>query len=870
MFIHNQFTMIYKSVVFLFLIATCLSSFSQTKLKGGYNPKSHEFISDDPNINIKGFSDGLAPFMIKGKNPFDYKSNHVGFIDTTGRIVIKPVFADCSNFKSGVALVYDTLRRLAMINEKGSILIPFREQSIELCDNGLIICKVFLKSTDISLIDRSGRVLVPFGRYSHYAVPTRRVTEWNCYVESPNEFRWEPMAFYGTVFFKEYMGVKRNLLWAIIDKQGKEIAPPKFDSIGVFNQTAASVIVNGNFGVTDTMGHLLIPALYENTALTTDNFVIATKNKKSGVLSLANKLLIPFNYKTISQISSAAFLVDNSIGEEYATGVINSENITIVPLVNRFIEKFGSGYLVHRDNFTAAVFDAGGVQKTDYTAGNLRYPVWEMHGGGYTVYNENKLDFIHYETISGMMYYRDKKWGLLDSTGVEATEAQYDDFRQYGQFKDIIAVRKDDKWGMINSKGQQLLPHQYDNFEILSNEFWLALKDHKYGLIDKNFHVILPAIYDQISLQAYTSGDYNTASTNILAKINGKWGCIDLTGKKITDFKYDRIESMRYNLSMVMINHKWGLINSSGSEIAPCIYDGIQVSKLPLIIVEKDGLSGLISRSGKMIKATIFNHITVEMIRQKDVYMISSRGKTGIIDIYGKEILPLLFERVQFVQSAFAEEIFIVGNSGNYGVCGTGGKIIIPLIYKHITVFDSVFELTKRHYLVSKNGKYGLLDDMGKQIIPFVYDRLSGFQDKKIIAIKNGRYGLINWANEVITPFSYDEIYRSVDGYFFKLQAQCGMLNFEGKEIVPPIYDYINQSYNHIYFVHKDGKIGIVNGFGKIIVEPIYDSYSVCNEETYIVEKDHLMGLIDYKGKVIYPCKYTSIKCADGKVVEIY
>ena len=201
MFTHHRFTMIYKSVVFLALIATCLTSFSQMKLKGSYNSKSHEFSSGDPNIDIKGFSDGRAPFMIKGKNPFDYKSNHVGFIDTTGTIVIKPVFAGCSNFKSGVALVYDTLRRMAMIDEKGSILIPFREQSIELCGNGLVICKMFQKKPDISLVDRSGRVLIPFGRYSHYAVPTRRVTEWKCYVETPYVFRWEPAAFYATVFF---------------------------------------------------------------------------------------------------------------------------------------------------------------------------------------------------------------------------------------------------------------------------------------------------------------------------------------------------------------------------------------------------------------------------------------------------------------------------------------------------------------------------------------------------------------------------------------------------------------------------------------------------------------------------------------------
>jgi hypothetical protein len=854
-----------KSILLLILfVLTGLTLFAQKRLNGKYDPVHHGFISNDTGIIIRDFVNGRAPFMIKGKNPFDYKTNRVGFIDTDGKVVIKPLYTNCSNFNGDFALVQDTTARTAMINKVGKIVIPFDRQNISLCENGLLVLATYTKISNISILNSQGKTIVPFGRYSQYATPPPARYFGEGDDVGHREFYWYQFRFDTSVYFKKYIGVKKDGKWAVINEQGKEVIPPKFDWIGIFNKEAAPIMIGKKYGVTDTAGKELVPAVYDNTILTYDNFVIATENKQTGVVSSQNKLLIPFKYDGISQINHNAFLADTGKNYNVRYGVINTNNKIIIPLNNVFIEKFGTGYLVHKGNNYIAVFDSIGTQKTDFVSGyRLTYPVWEMENGkNYIVYNEKKREFIHYEKVVNLMYYRDKKWGLLDSTGYEVTSPKYD-FRNK-LFTNGIEVKEKDKWGVISNKGKLLLQQEYDDIERLNDNLLIVKKNNKYGLVSEKFNIISPVKYDRIIIP------YSSVNVTIQAMIDQKWACLDLNGKEITPFKYDEIKPIQSNFNLVRINKKYGLINSAGIELLPCIYDYIQLNSPPLIIVSNNGLYGLMNYDGKVVQAIVNNEIRLDMLDGKYVYDMTRQGKTGIVDHSGKQILPFLYEYVERIESSNTMKLFRVRNSKLYGVTDFSGKIIIPVIYERVELINQAFGTTNKYYSVTKNGKTGIIDDVGKQIIPCEYTRISGFQGKYLAASTNGRYGLISWSNKVVVPFIYDEIHNNGNNYVYTLDHKAGLLDSVGKVLISPRYDYIDQPFHNALFVHIGNKVGMIDEGGKTLLDPVYDHYSICGNETIQIEKNHLMGLIDYRGKVIYPCKYTYIKCANGKVVEIY
>lgn len=638
-------------------------------------------------------------------------------------------------------------------------MIPFNRQSILLCQNGLFLLTNNHKTSGISIVNSRGRIIVPFDRYSQYATPplVRYDGRGDDVADMP--LYWVPLPFEPSVYFENYIGVKKGQKWAVINENGKEIIPPKFDWIGIFNKDAAPMRIGKHFGVTSAAAKDLVPTEYDNTILSPDNFVIATKNEKKGVLSIGNKLLIPFKYEHLSQVNHNAFLADTGKNYSVKYGVINSENKIIIPLNNVSIEKFGTGFLVHQANHYTALFDSAGIQQTDFvTSYRLTYPVLEIgNGKTYIVYNEQKREFIAYEKVVNLAYYRDKKWGLLD-----------------------------------------------------------------------------------------------------------------LTGNEVTPPKYDEIRPERSNYHLVSIEKKYGLINSAGKELIPCLYDYLQIDSPPLIIANNKGLLGLINYEGKTVQPVINNEITLDILNGKFVYNITRKGKRGIVNDSGKQIMPFLYDGIERIDPGNTTILFRVRNSKQYGITDYAGKIIVPLVYENIGLINFAAGTAIKYYSVRKNGKTGIIDSAGKLIIPFEYTSIKSIQGRYLVAGLNGKYGLISWSNKMVTPFIYDDIRYNGNTYVYTTDHKAGLLDSAGKVLISPSYDYIDPAFHHAMFVHTGNKIGMIDEEGKILLDPVYDSYSICGSETIRIEKDHLFGLIDYRGKVIYPCKYTYIKCADGKVVEIY
>lgn len=201
-----------------------------------------DFQFDNPNgitENNPKFSEGLACVQITAEDGI----NRYGFIDKSGKFIIKPKYKHAFDFSNGLAAVLIG-RKYAYINKAG--LIAIKPQTYHLGSSfseGLAT----IATTDINGND-----------------------EWG-YIDTTGKIAIQPQFDRASDFYEERATVKINGKLGVIDKNGKIIVQPIYDQIGNFSDGLALVAISdpplnqddifltGKWGYIDKFGNVIIP-----------------------------------------------------------------------------------------------------------------------------------------------------------------------------------------------------------------------------------------------------------------------------------------------------------------------------------------------------------------------------------------------------------------------------------------------------------------------------------------------------------------------------------------------------------------------------------------------------------------------------------
>lgn len=115
-------------------------------------------------------------------------------------------------------------------------------------------------------------------------------------------------------------------------------------------------------------------------------------------------------------------------------------------------------------------------------------------------------------------------------------------------------------------------------------------------------------------------------------------------------------------------------------------------------------------------------------------------------------------------------------------------------------------------------------------------------------------------------------IYKFENGFVAeKKDGKIRLLNKEGKEIVPYIYDAVNQFgfENGFLAVMKDGKWGFINELGEEIVPTIYDNVGTMDNDFMVIINNNKWGLLNKEGKMLLPAIYGSINFYNYGLISI-
>jgi len=269
--------------------------------------------------------------------------------------------------------------------------------------------------------------------------------------------------------------------------------------------------------------------------------------------------------------------------------------------------------------------------------------------------------------------------------------------------------------GFIDTTGKPITPFKYSSVEYFKNGLAKVRIGKCYGFINYEGKEIIPIIYDLI-VDWYRYGnnvkEKQINDTYILAKQDSTFVCLDLQGRIIASYNYDKMEPFIMEgkfLSIVTKNKKKGLIDvASGKIVIPIKYDVTtdvygNIDNTHLLGFSKEAQFRYFNINGIIVKPS---HLRGKFYG--GIAQVENKEKYGLINLSGKLIVPCIYDAIDYFRGGMA----VVKKNEKYGFIDYSGKLIIPTIYDNVEPFEPGDYYTK----VVKNEETFEIDRTGKII----------------------------------------------------------------------------------------------------------------------------------------------------------
>ena len=395
------------------------------------------------------------------------------------------------------------------------------------------------------------------------------------------------------------------------------------------------------------------------------------------------------------------------------------------------------------------------------------------------------------------------KWNFLYKNGTDVFPYNYEYMQHYPD--GTVRLRHNDKWGLMNCNNEELIPHEYEELYYYEEGYSRVKRDGKWGLINSLGKPIVNCRYDTIGLFGMETSFNETFDESVIkdgpvmkdlafARLGGKCGFINKSGKHVIDCVYDTLLKFRPGYVIFVLNGKKGLVNDLGKTIISARYDDMSY---------------------------FFGHIA----------LVKTGAFYGLVDELGQSVLPCKYDAIKCFENS--TEALLVKKNGKLGIYDLSGYPIVQCAY------DSIYaDKTKRNSVILIKG--GLKEESTVYYEPSVKIE----DETKLIHFEeNNKYGLLTPDSQTVYV---KPIYEYIDVFYnglaiVKKDGKWGMINKLGKEIVEAKYDYINPYSCGFARIVKDGKVGFLDNNFKEAVSPSFthaypfkDGLALVNKSYYI------------------------------------
>jgi len=437
------------------------------------------FLINTKNQKIAEFDfDNAMEFNVSGLARFE-KNGKWGFINTDGKVVVKPQFDDIygifsypqMNNKSADAHRYELNGKQGVVDKSGNIIIPAAYDDISL-------------ETDIILVANGKKM----GMYDYKGNQLHPV-EFDKDFGFMFEYQWKN---------SDWLLISKNGKVGAMDRQGKILVPAIFDDIAMVDEDSFKVKKNGKYGIY-AFDNLAVGLQFDDIDESSEGYSRVRYQGKWGYLDPYYSLMLT-DYQEVGNFSEGFADVGKDASKTGEKQTSNQKTLRW-----GYINSFGKEVIAPKYEETKPFHEGLAAVKSK---------------GKWGVINNNEHTIVPFE-YDGISSFKEgyAVVGKARTQKVKPSEQKKNDWGMYDRHsRDHL----DMYFGLVNRQGSVILPLQYENISIASEGMIGIKSDGKWGFVTQQGETIFPPQFDKIyppfennSMQVEDCyDDYNPTSCN--------------------------------------------------------------------------------------------------------------------------------------------------------------------------------------------------------------------------------------------------------------------------------------------------------------------------------------------------------------------
>lgn len=384
-------------------------------------------------------------------------------------------------------------------------------------------------------------------------------------------------------------------------------------------------------------------------------------------------------------------------------------------------------YNVNYDNGTYSTKVLNSKNKEQFTKYDLVEALDNYDNNKNIVYEDNVLKVR-----------KDGKYGLIDFSGKEILQAQYDEISVLQGVQNSIIVKKDDKLGLVDTKGNLIIDVEYSQISGIENDYKngyiVKNSDEKYGLIDFNKVKILDTKYEEI--KPVKSNDI------YVVKEDGKLKVIKADGQTVIENKFDDVKQINNEQIVYVKNNRYGIMNTNGESIVKNTYDDLKYIFGNYYIAKKSEKYGVINTENTVIVP--LENVEVSYVKQANLVLVNKdeESQTKVLDSEFNQKLEGFISELNTDKGYFRIRVNDEYKYYNFKIEEKKPSEILS----NNTLF-----------LDKKDGKYGYIDSNSNVVVDYIYDDAQEQNENGFAAVKkDGKWGSIDKTGKIVVETKYD------------------------------------------------------------------------------------------------------------------
>ncbi|MDO5046725.1 WG repeat-containing protein [Campylobacter sp.] len=303
------------------------------------------------------FNNGIAKVSKDGK---------YGFISKAGKVVTPIIYDEAHWIDKNFAKVLEYKdRKAGLIDSSGKLVLPVEyEEHIVTDKSGLFIARKRGEGV-AKFLDKNLNVVLE-GDYLTAAFHdglSRVGFHKQGYMDKTGKLVIDKIYDNAADFKNGFAEVSKGEKWGVIDVNGKEVVPIKFDHLTIsgadlvmvekYKRHPNGVVASRKFGFVDMGGKFVIDLEFDDADIFMDGLAVVAKRGKYGLIDKNGKVIIPLEYDAITNFKEGVAWVK----KEGKQGFIDKNNNIVLPII------YDMAYHIQADIFAAQKDGKWGIVK---------------------------------------------------------------------------------------------------------------------------------------------------------------------------------------------------------------------------------------------------------------------------------------------------------------------------------------------------------------------------------------------------------------------------------------------------------------------------------------------------------------------------